>query len=197
MASVRTLALLGLVCVALCFASAHTVSAAAPPTKAQLKVELQYMANNITKTYPQYAKYAKQINKYIGLALNSKYNLTALRDATILIPSNTEAEALSKKVPANSANIPKIYNITAYHIIAKKYTIPQLRAMKARLPLPTQLTKQPIVKMSPANAKSVQFGKPASVAATWTTVQIFRMYAGPYFIAHGVDKIVIPPNTKV
>ncbi|CAI5522090.1 unnamed protein product [Closterium sp. Naga37s-1] len=196
MASSRFIPIFGLLCVVLCFAAAHA-QAQAKPTKAQIKAELQNMANAITKKYPQYSKYAKDINKYIGLALNSKYDFTALSDATLLLPSDTEAQALAKKVPANNANIPKIYNITAYHIIRKKYTVPALTALKKSQPLGTQL-KQAMYKVSVQNGNTVSLAKaPNAPPAAWTTIKIVRLYAGPYFIAHGVDKVLIPPNTKV
>ncbi|CAI5460989.1 unnamed protein product [Closterium sp. Yama58-4] len=192
----RYLSLLGLLCIVLCFASAHA-QAPAKPTKAQIKAELQNMANAITKKFPQYSKYAKDINKYIGLALNSKYDFTALSDATLLLPSDTEAEALAKKVPVNKANIPRIYNITAYHIIRKKYTVPALKVLKKSQPLGTQL-KQAMYKVSQQNGNVVSFAKtPNAPPAAWTTIKIVRLYAGPYFIAHGVDKVLIPTNTKV
>ncbi|GJP33141.1 hypothetical protein CLOM_g17708 [Closterium sp. NIES-68] len=155
MAGSRFLPLLGLLCIALCFASAH---AQVKPTKAQIKAELQNMANAITKKFPKYSKYAKDINKYIGLALNSKYDFTALSDATLLLPSDTEAEALAKKVPVKSSNIPKIYNITAYHIIRKKYTVPALKVLKKSQPLATQL-KQAMYKVSQQNGNIVSFAK--------------------------------------
>ncbi|GJP76350.1 hypothetical protein CLOP_g6808 [Closterium sp. NIES-67] len=197
MASSRLLALFGLLCVVLCFAATAHAQAAAKPTKAQIKAELRNMANNITKNYPQYAKYAKDINKYIGLALNSKYDFTALSDATLLLPSDTEVQALAKKVPATSSNIPKIYNITAYHIILKKYTVPALTVLKKSQPLGTQL-KQAIYKVSVQNGNTVSFAKtPNAPPAEWTTIKIVRLYAGPYFIAHGVDKVLVPTNTKV
>ncbi|CAI5509958.1 unnamed protein product [Closterium sp. Naga37s-1] len=173
------------------------VPAPAKPTKAQIKAELQNMANAITQKFPQYAKYAKDINKYIGLALNSKYDFTALSDATLLLPSDTEAEALAKKVPVNKANIPRIYNITAYHIIRKKYTVPALKVLKKSQPLGTQL-KQAMYKVSQQNGNTISFAKtPNAPPAAWTTIKIVRLYAGPYFIAHGVDKVLIPTNTKV
>ncbi|CAI5526354.1 unnamed protein product [Closterium sp. Naga37s-1] len=173
MASSRFIPLFGLLCIVLCFTTAHA-QAQAKPTKAQIKAELQNMANAITKKYPQYAKYAKDINKYIGLALNSKYDFTALSDATLLLPSDTEAQAL-----------------------AKKYTVPALTALKKSQPLGTQL-KQAMYKVSVQNGNTVSFAKaPNAPPAAWTTIQIVRLYAGPYFIAHGVDKVLIPPNTKV
>ncbi|CAI5458457.1 unnamed protein product [Closterium sp. Yama58-4] len=169
----------------------------AKPTKAQIKAELQNMANAISKKYPQYSKYAKDINKYIGLALNSKYDFTALSDATLLLPSDTEAQALAKKVPANNKNIPKIYNITAYHIIRKKNTVPALKVLKKSQPLGTQL-KQAMYKVSVQNGNTVSFAKaPNAPPAAWTTIKLVRLYAGPYFIAHGVDKVLIPTYTKV
>ncbi|CAI5472468.1 unnamed protein product [Closterium sp. Yama58-4] len=196
MASSRFIPLFGLLCIVLCFATAHA-QAQAKPTKAQIKAELQNMANAISKKYPQYAKYAKDINKYIGLALNSKYDFTALSDATLLLPSDTEAQALAKKVPANNKNIPKIYNITAYHIIRKKYTIPALKVLKKSQPLGTQL-KQAMYKVSVQNGNTVSFAKaPNAPPAAWTTIKLVRLYAGPYFIAHGVDKVLIPTYTKV
>ncbi|GJP72813.1 hypothetical protein CLOP_g3569, partial [Closterium sp. NIES-67] len=77
--------------------------------------------------------------------LNSKYDFSALADAIILLPSNTEAEALAKKLPAKSSNIPTIYNITAYHIIRGKFTVPQLKSLKKSQPVGTQL-KQALYK---------------------------------------------------
>ncbi|GJP51472.1 hypothetical protein CLOM_g10639 [Closterium sp. NIES-68] len=196
MASSRALLFLGFICIALCIAGANA-QAKPKPTKAQLKAELNNMATNITKRYPEYAKYAKDINKYIGLALNSKYDFSALSDATILLPSNTEAEALAKKLPAKSSNIPTIYNITAYHIIRGKFTVPQLKSLKKSQPVGTQL-KQALYKVSPQNGNTVSFAKgPNAPAATWTTIKIVRLYAGPYFIAHGVDKVLIPDGTKM
>ncbi|CAI5526057.1 unnamed protein product [Closterium sp. Naga37s-1] len=198
MTNSRILAVLGLVCVALCVAGASAQATPPPkPTKAQLKAELNNMATNITKRYPQYAKYAKDINRYIGLALNSKYDFSALADATILLPSDTEAQALAKKLPAKSSNIPTIYNITAYHILPRKLTVPQLNSLKKSQPLATQL-KQAIYKVSPQNGNAVSFAQgPNAPAAGWTTIQIARLYAGPYFIAHGVDKVLIPAGTKM
>ncbi|CAI5493488.1 unnamed protein product [Closterium sp. Naga37s-1] len=194
----RVLAVLGVICVALCMAGARAQATPPPkPTKAQLKAELNNMATNITKRYPQYAKYAKDMNRYIGLVLNSKYDFSALADATILLPSDTEAQALAKKLPVTSSNIPIIYNITAYHILPRKQTVPQLNSLKKSQPLATQL-KQAIYKVSPQNGNSMSFAKgPNAPAAAWTTIQIARLYAGPYFIAHGVDKILIPAGTTV
>ncbi|CAI5477391.1 unnamed protein product [Closterium sp. Yama58-4] len=196
MANSRTLLVLGIICIALCIAGA-SAQAKPKPTKAQLKAELKKMATTITKRYPQYAKYAKDINKYIGLALNSKYDFSALADATILLPNNTEAQALAKKIPAKNSNIPIIYNITAYHIIARKLTVPNMRAFKKGQPLRTQL-KQPLYKSSLQNANAVSFAiGPKAPVAAWTTIKIPRIYAGPYFIAHGVDKILIPAGTRL
>ncbi|CAI5477396.1 unnamed protein product [Closterium sp. Yama58-4] len=196
MANFRVLAIL--ICVAFCVAGANAqAKPKAKPTKAQIKAELNNMATNITARYPQYAKYAKDINKYIGLALNSKYDFSALADATILLPSDTEAQALAKKIPVTSSNIPIIYNITAYHILLRKQTVPQLSALKKSQPLATQL-KQAIYKVSPQNGNNVSFAQgPNAPATVWTTIQIARLYAGPYFIAHGVDKILIPAGTTV
>ncbi|GJP45193.1 hypothetical protein CLOM_g10400 [Closterium sp. NIES-68] len=198
MANPRVLAVLGLIFIALCIAGTNAqAKPKAKPTKAQLKAELQKMAATITKRYPQYAKYAKDMNRYIGLALNSKYDFSALADATILLPSNTEAEALAKKIPAKSSNIPVIYNITAYHIIRKKLTVPPLKALKKSQPLGTQL-RQALYKVTPQNGNTVSFAKgPYAPPATWTTIKIARLYAGPYFIAHGVDKVLIPNYTKM
>ncbi|CAI5955868.1 unnamed protein product [Closterium sp. NIES-64] len=86
--------------------------------------------------------------------LNSKYDFTALSDATLLLPSDTEAEALAKKVPVNKANIPRIYNITAYHIIRKKYTVPALKVLKKSQPIGTQL-KQAMYKAAEEELEGV------------------------------------------
>ncbi|CAI7752348.1 unnamed protein product [Closterium sp. NIES-53] len=119
--------------------------------------------------------------------VNSKYDFTALSDATLLLPSDTEAQALAKKVPSNNANIPKIYNI-----IRKKYTVPALTALKKLQPLGTQL-KQAMYKVSVQNGNTVSFAKnPNAPPAAWTTIKLVRLYAGPYFIAHDVDKVLIP-----
>ncbi|GJP59157.1 hypothetical protein CLOP_g9002 [Closterium sp. NIES-67] len=107
MASSRLLALFGLLCVVLCFAATAHAQAAAKPTKAQIKAELRNMANNITKNYPQYAKYAKDINKYIGLALNSKYDFTALSDATLLLPATPRFRPSLRRSPLQAPTSPK------------------------------------------------------------------------------------------
>ncbi|GJP49719.1 hypothetical protein CLOM_g8897 [Closterium sp. NIES-68] len=55
--------------------------------------------------------------------VNSRYDLSALRDASILIPNNAQAEALAKRIPAKSSSIPTVYNITAFHILRKRMTV--------------------------------------------------------------------------
>ncbi|GJP43800.1 hypothetical protein CLOM_g6298 [Closterium sp. NIES-68] len=180
-----------------------TSSAAAarrpPPTKAQIKAEVTRMAKRLVQRYPQYSKFSKDFNKYVSLALNSKYNFSALADATLLIPSNTAAEALSKKLPLTSKNIPKAYNVSAYHIIAKRFTLPKLKAMRAGQPLPTQL-RQALYKLTPKNGSVVMFGTYPSTRArgvVTSRVLIPGMYVGPYFIAHGVDRVLLPRGTRV
>eukprot|EP00475_Leptophrys_vorax_P005024 TRINITY_DN13021_c0_g1_i5.p1 TRINITY_DN13021_c0_g1~~TRINITY_DN13021_c0_g1_i5.p1 ORF type:complete len:215 (-),score=13.90 TRINITY_DN13021_c0_g1_i5:313-957(-) len=167
------------------------------PTKAQIKAELQKMVANVTKYYPEYAKYANQASKTINIALSTTYNFTALRDATILLASDAAFKNLTKRLPVNKQNVPKFYNITAYHIVAKRYTLPQLKAMPYG-PLPTQLYKQqPIFKMTPANGWQVAFGKGKGSGGpkTWSILKSPSMYTGPYFITHGVDAIQIPAGT--
>lgn len=174
-------------------------AAAKAPTKAQLKAELKKMVANVTKYFPRYRQYTKQATQTINVALSSKYNFTALRDATILLVDDVAFKNLSKKIPGNSKNIPKVYNITAYHLIAKKYTLPQLRALRPGTPLPTQLYRQqPLFKMTgPAN-KNVAFGKlKGAPPKTWTVIRSPNMYTGPYFTAHGIDVVQIPMGTKV
>eukprot|EP00475_Leptophrys_vorax_P019387 TRINITY_DN2646_c0_g2_i3.p2 TRINITY_DN2646_c0_g2~~TRINITY_DN2646_c0_g2_i3.p2 ORF type:complete len:159 (-),score=12.36 TRINITY_DN2646_c0_g2_i3:237-713(-) len=155
------------------------------------------MAGNISKKYPAYAQYANDIRKYINLALSSKYDFSALRDASILIPSAKAAQDLNKKVPANSKNIPKLYNITAYQIISKKYSVPQLRSFVNGQRLGTQL-RQPLFKIGAKGGKLVQFANRAAGAAKpWATLRLPGMYVGKYFVAHGVDLVTIPVGTRV
>ncbi|GJP49723.1 hypothetical protein CLOM_g8900 [Closterium sp. NIES-68] len=223
--------------VATCIAAARVPGgsaqkAPAPPTKAQLRAELQAMTKSIVKRYPQYSRYAqdasKYINlarknpnlipfsshshpssstggsryaqdasKYINLALNSRYDLSALRDASILIPNNAHAEALAKRIPAKSSSIPTVYNITAFHILRKRMTVPQLRQVKQRVAVGTQL-RQPVFKMTAANSSAVSFAKgPYLKQAQWTTIRIPGLYVGRWFIAHGVDRMLIPTHTKI
>ncbi|CAI5964527.1 unnamed protein product [Closterium sp. NIES-65] len=189
-------ALAALLCLAP-FAPRVAEAAVARPTKAQLKAELGKLADSVAKKYPQYSSYTKTVKKYIGLALNSKYDLSALANATILIPTNTEAEALLKKLPFKAANIPKIYNITAFHILRIKRFLPQFKALKPGQAVGTQL-KQALYKMNPLNGARVSFGKARTApAAAWTTILTPRIYTGPYFVAHGVNKILIPSGTRV
>ncbi|GJP36248.1 hypothetical protein CLOM_g20780 [Closterium sp. NIES-68] len=183
----------------LCLLSQHSprVAAVAPPTKSQLKAELSKLANSVAKKYPQYSSYTSTVKKYLGLALNSKYDLSVLANATILIPTNTEAEALLKKLPFKKTNIPKIYNITAFHLLRIRRFMPQLKALKPGQAVGTQL-KQALYKFNPVNAPRVSFGRTRKApASTWTTIVNPRMYAGPYFVAHGVNKVLIPSGTKV
>ncbi|GJP42864.1 hypothetical protein CLOM_g8900 [Closterium sp. NIES-68] len=258
--------------VATCIAAARVPGgsaqkAPAPPTKAQLRAELQAMTKSIVKRYPQYSRYAQDASKYINLArknpnlipfsshshpssstggsryaqdaskyinlarknpnlipfsshshpssstggsryaqdasksinraLNSRYDLSALRDASILIPNNAHAEALAKRIPAKSSSIPTVYNITAFHILRKRMTVPQLRQVKQRVAVGTQL-RQPVFKMTAANSSAVSFAKgPYLKQAQWTTIRIPGLYVGRWFIAHGVDRMLIPTHTKI
>ncbi|CAI7829056.1 unnamed protein product [Closterium sp. NIES-53] len=131
-------------------ASASAAARRPPPTKAQIKAEVSRMAKRLLQRYPQYSKFSKDFNKYVNLAMNSKYNFSALADATLLIPSNTAAEALSKRLPLTTKNIPRAYNVTAYHIIAKRFVLPKIKAMRAGQPLPTQL-RQALYKLTGRN----------------------------------------------
>ncbi|CAI5495832.1 unnamed protein product [Closterium sp. Naga37s-1] len=188
-----------------------------PPTKAQLRAELQSMAKSIVKRYPQYSRYAQDATKYINLAhpftafsfsplspplpshaVNSKYDLSALRDASILIPNNVQAEALAKRIPAKSSSIPTLYNITAFHILRRRMTLPQMRQVKLRTAIGTQL-RQPLFKMTPmGNNSAVSFAEgPYLKADQWTTFRIPGLYLSRWFIAHGVDRVIIPTYTKV
>ncbi|CAI5527315.1 unnamed protein product [Closterium sp. Naga37s-1] len=158
-----------------------------PPTKAQLR-------------------YAQDATKYINLArkaleqrlLNYKYDLSALRDASILIPNNVQADALAKRSPAKSSSVPTLYNITAFHILRRRMTLPQMRQVKLRTAIGTQL-RQPLFKMTPmGNNSAVSFAKgPYLKADQWTTIRIPGLYVGRWFIAHGVDRVIIPTHTKI
>ncbi|CAI5490191.1 unnamed protein product [Closterium sp. NIES-64] len=192
----------GLLLVAvMCVAAACVPTSCAqppPPTKAQLRAELQSMAKSIVKRYPQYSRYAQDATKYINFALNSKYDLSALRDASILIPNNVHADALAKRIPAKSSSIPTLYNITAFHILRRRMTLPQMRQVKLRTAIGTQL-RQPLFKMTPmGNNSAVSFARgPYLKADQWTTIRIPGLYVGRWFIAHGVDRVIIPTHTKV
>ncbi|CAI5495827.1 unnamed protein product [Closterium sp. Naga37s-1] len=151
-----------------------------PPTKAQLR-------------------YAQDATKYINLALNYKYDLSALRDASILIPNNVQADALAKRSPAKEQQRPPtLYNITAFHILRRRMTLPQMRQVKLRTAIGTQL-RQPLFKMTPmGNNSAVSFAKgPYLKADQWTTIRIPGLYVGRWFIAHGVDRVIIPTHTKI
>ncbi|CAI5955767.1 unnamed protein product [Closterium sp. NIES-65] len=224
----------GLLLVAvMCVAAACVPTSCAqppPPTKAQLRAELQSMAKSIVKRYPQYSRYAQDATKYINFAhfsfsplspfpsplqpppfpsppptppcfspaVNSKYDLSALRDASILIPNNVHADALAKRIPAKSSSIPTLYNITAFHILRRRMTLPQMRQVKLRTAIGTQL-RQPLFKMTPmGNNSAVSFARgPYLKADQWTTIRIPGLYVGRWFIAHGVDRVIIPTHTKV
>ncbi|GJP59158.1 hypothetical protein CLOP_g6809 [Closterium sp. NIES-67] len=178
---------------------ARTSARRPAPTKAQIKAEVKRMAQRLVQRYPQYSKFSKDFNKYVSLALNSKYNFSALADATLLIPSNRAALALSKKLPLTSKNIPRAYNVSAYHIIAKRFTLPKLKAMRAGQPLPTQL-RQALYKLTPKNGRVVMFGtypRARARGVVTSRVLIPGMYVGPYFIAHGVDRVLLPRGTRV
>ncbi|CAI5997630.1 unnamed protein product [Closterium sp. NIES-64] len=183
----------------LLLASSASAARRPPPSKAQIKAEVSRMAKRLLQRYPQYSKFSKDFNKYVNLAMNSKYNFSALADATLLIPSNTAAEALSKRLPLTTKNIPRAYNVTAYHIIAKRFILPKIKAMRAGQPLPTQL-RQALYKLTGRNGSVVMFGTYPSTRSrgiVTTRVVIPGMYVGPYFIAHGVDRVLLPRGTRV
>ncbi|CAI5480298.1 unnamed protein product [Closterium sp. Yama58-4] len=282
------LLLVAVMCVAAAYVPRSCRAQPPPPTKAQLRAELQSMAKSIVKRYPQYSRYAQDATKYINfahmpfrvcsphdrtnltipsgptqhpsfsffrhhsllflshlfsplhpppfpppapspppsppcpcselhsppfllpspspplpvpplpLAVNSKYDLSALRDASILIPNNVQAEALAKRIPAKSSSVPTLYNITAFHILRRRMTLPQMRQVKLRTAIGTQL-RQPLFKMTPmGNNSAVSFARgPYLKVDQWTTIRIPGLYVGRWFIAHGVDRVIIPTHTKI
>ncbi|CAI5494324.1 unnamed protein product [Closterium sp. Naga37s-1] len=120
-----------------------------------------------------------------SLFLNSKYNFSALADATLLIPSNTAAEALSKRLPFTTKNIPRAYNVTAYHVIAKRFVLPKIKAMRAGQPLPTQL-RQALYKLTGRNGSVVMITVLLAVGGGGGGVVASRV------VIHGVDRVLLP-----
>ncbi|GJP46383.1 hypothetical protein CLOM_g5677 [Closterium sp. NIES-68] len=186
-----TLVLAAVICL-----SAISVDGAAPPSKTQLKAELKKLTATITKKYPKYSKYSAQINKVINVALNSKYDLSALKNCTMLLMSDAVADKLAARFKGKKISPDTAYNLTAIQIIATRYSQTQLQAMRRGLQLPTQLKKMSLVKMSPVGAK-ISFGQQGMARGTWSTVVEPQMYVGPYFIAHGVDQPQFPKGTKL
>ncbi|CAI5461636.1 unnamed protein product [Closterium sp. Yama58-4] len=176
--------------------SAVSVDGAAPPTKTQLRAELKKLTATITKKYPKYAKYSAQVNRAINVALNSRYNFTALKNSTLLLMSDAVADALAKRFKGKKISTETAYNLTAVQIIATKYTQTQLQAIRKGQLLPTQLKGLNLVKMSP-KGPNIMLGQVGFPRATWSTVVEPQMYVGPYFIAHGVDKPQFPKGTKL
>eukprot|EP00475_Leptophrys_vorax_P037182 TRINITY_DN637_c0_g1_i2.p2 TRINITY_DN637_c0_g1~~TRINITY_DN637_c0_g1_i2.p2 ORF type:complete len:106 (+),score=10.09 TRINITY_DN637_c0_g1_i2:486-803(+) len=101
-----------------------------------------------------------------------------------------------KKIPMKSENWPKALNLTYYQVLAGKYLGAKLKTIKPNTAVPTAL-KQPIFKMSPANGATVSFGLKKSAATAWNTLKDLDIYSGPYFVAHGGSKIIVPPGTKL
>ncbi|CAI5471779.1 unnamed protein product [Closterium sp. Yama58-4] len=177
-------------------ASGAAPKPAPPPTKAQLRAELKKLSAAITAKYPKYAKYSTQVNKAINIALNSKYNLTALQSATILLMSDAVADSLALRFKGKKISNDVAYNLTAVQIVATRLTLPLLQAVKKGQLLPTQLKGVSLVKMSKAGP-SVVLGQQGLAKATWSTVMDPEMYVGPYFVAHGVDNPQFPVGTKL
>eukprot|EP00475_Leptophrys_vorax_P013509 TRINITY_DN1987_c0_g1_i1.p1 TRINITY_DN1987_c0_g1~~TRINITY_DN1987_c0_g1_i1.p1 ORF type:complete len:208 (-),score=27.66 TRINITY_DN1987_c0_g1_i1:119-742(-) len=169
--------------------------AVAKPTKAQVKAEAMKAAEYIGKTYPEYANYTKYVKQYSGLIFNSKFNISCLANCTALLPSIAEIDPLVARVPRKASSLNKVYNVSAFHLIEGKMGIAALRALPAKKALATQLHKA-LVKFSAKNAQAVTFGRPGSASATWTKVILPKMYVGPYFVVHGVDKVLFPPGIK-
>ncbi|GJP47248.1 hypothetical protein CLOM_g6459 [Closterium sp. NIES-68] len=163
----------------------------AAPTKEQIKAEVKKMADHVNAHYPNYVKFANAVKA----AMSLNYDVSALKDATILMPDNNAWAAFTKLVPPSSKNLPKMYNVTAYHVLITKMTLAFLRKQKPRA-FATML-KQPQYKQTPVNAVNVSFGLLRSPKPKWCTVITARIYQGPYFISHGVDNIVIPKGTQV
>ncbi|GJP29402.1 hypothetical protein CLOM_g16670 [Closterium sp. NIES-68] len=177
-------------------ATSPTAKATPPPTRTQLRAELKKLSATITKKYPKYSKYSTQVNKAINVALNSKYDLTALKNCTILLMSDVVADKLSLRFKGKKLSSDTAYNLTAVQIIATRYTLPQLQAIKKGTLLPTQLKGVSIVKMSPVGP-TVAFGQQGLAKPTWSTVLDPQMYVGPYFVAHGVDNPQFPKGTQL
>ncbi|CAI5956641.1 unnamed protein product [Closterium sp. NIES-64] len=121
--------LAALLCLA-SFAPRVAEAAIARPTKEQLKAELGKLAESVAKKRPRYSNFTSTVNNFFGLAMNSKYDLSALDNATILIPINTDSEALFEKLPFKRSNFPKFYQIAAFHILRIKRYMPQLKVLK-------------------------------------------------------------------
>eukprot|EP00475_Leptophrys_vorax_P043975 TRINITY_DN8651_c0_g1_i2.p1 TRINITY_DN8651_c0_g1~~TRINITY_DN8651_c0_g1_i2.p1 ORF type:complete len:197 (-),score=24.82 TRINITY_DN8651_c0_g1_i2:518-1108(-) len=175
-------------------ASAARLLASKPPapTTAQIKAEVMNAARNITAKFPDYSKFATMMKQAVSL---KGYNISALGDATVLAPNNAAIDALLKKVPVTQANLPKAYNITAYHVLLKRQPVSTLKAAPVKA-FATML-KQGNWKQTAANAATVAFGPKGAAAASWATVKSNGIYVGPYFVVHGVNNYLVPPGTKV
>ncbi|CAI5985159.1 unnamed protein product [Closterium sp. NIES-65] len=148
--------LAALLCLA-SFAPRVAEAAIARPTKEQLKAELGKLAESVAKKRPRYSNFTSTVNNFFGLAMNSKYDLSALANATILIPINTDSEALFEKLPFKRSNFPKFYQIAAFHILRIKRYMPQLKVLKpgeaVEAPGPTLLlAAAPTLLLAPATS---------------------------------------------
>ncbi|CAI5952788.1 unnamed protein product [Closterium sp. NIES-64] len=152
-----TLVLAAVVCL-----SAVSVDGAAPPTKTQLRAELKKLSATITKKYPKYAKYSAQVNKVINVALNSKYDFSALKNSTLLLMNDAVADALAKRFKGKKISTDTAYNLTAVQIIATRFTQTQLQAITRGQLLRTQLKGLSLVKMSP-KGPNIMLGQRPSV----------------------------------
>eukprot|EP00475_Leptophrys_vorax_P029759 TRINITY_DN43962_c0_g1_i2.p1 TRINITY_DN43962_c0_g1~~TRINITY_DN43962_c0_g1_i2.p1 ORF type:complete len:248 (-),score=3.09 TRINITY_DN43962_c0_g1_i2:42-785(-) len=191
----RNRALLPFLAFLVVFKPAAAASLAPAPTKDQLRAEMLKLSSTVAKNYPQYAKFANVAPRLITLVALSTYDFSALRDATILIPSDKVIRALGTALQGQQ-NHPVVYNITSYLVITKKYSFAQLRSFRPGMALTTQLG-QLLHKMDAGNRGWVSFGKPGSDPSTWSVIKIPEMYTGPYFTAHGINTIQVPDGTQV
>eukprot|EP00475_Leptophrys_vorax_P040896 TRINITY_DN76661_c0_g1_i1.p1 TRINITY_DN76661_c0_g1~~TRINITY_DN76661_c0_g1_i1.p1 ORF type:complete len:191 (-),score=10.55 TRINITY_DN76661_c0_g1_i1:76-648(-) len=168
------------------------IALAAAPTKDQIKAEVKKMADQINKKYPNYSRFANLIKQATSLS----YDMSDLKDATILCPDNAAMGRLNEKVPVSAGNLNKMVNITRYLVIIRKYTVAKLRQFRAGQIFAT-MQKKPLWKQTAANATLISFGVKGTGAKMWATIKTPNLYWGPYFLAHGVNNYLVPPQTKI
>ena len=189
MAAIRRVA-----CLVLLVSSAFVFAAADPKTSAAVRAEINKLISNKSK-YPDYSTFLTYLQ--VGLNQYKTADLTPLAKTTMFIPNNKAIAAMPSKARTNTTLLAKI---VPFHICKKKLTFAQF--MSGTFPTcptpvapPLANTSYPIY-IFRANPK-LQFApaKATVVAQRATVVAAAKaLYAGTYFNAMGVDKVMKPPG---
>ena len=112
------------------------------------------------------------------------------RKVTLLVPQDKEVNNfnMSKYTPV------QLFHILTYNSLINTYTSAPLNTLPANAKLPTSNKQYALIKTSPPKDKKLTFKAGLSPKAPVATVVDKDLFVSSTCVAHGTDKILIPPT---